>query len=60
MPGINRFPIELRYMLVRAIDAAKEVDRAVLEVYKDFSAEHKNDHSALTLADKRRLQGCIE
>lgn len=40
--------------LITAVNAAKEAGDAVIEVYNtNFSVEHKEDNSPLTLADKR-------
>ncbi|UJS19997.1 MAG: 3'(2'),5'-bisphosphate nucleotidase CysQ [Candidatus Brocadia sp.] len=40
--------------LLTALHAAKRAGEAILEVYNsDFAVEHKDDHSPLTLADKR-------
>jgi len=45
---------QLTYHLVVALLAAKDAGRAILDVYgQDFDISYKDDHSPLTLADRR-------
>ena len=47
--------MELDVLLKIAVDAALRGGREIMEVYnsKEFGVEHKEDHSPITLADKR-------
>jgi 3'(2'), 5'-bisphosphate nucleotidase len=48
------FSAGYEYLLIEAMIAAKKAGEAVLDIYKtDFSVDHKDDRSPLTLADKR-------
>ena len=45
--------MNLKQLLVKAINASIEGGHAIMEVYaSDFAVEHKDDKSPLTLADK--------
>jgi len=45
---------QLTYHLLMALLAAKDAGRAILDVYRqDFDISYKDDHSPLTLADRR-------
>jgi 3'(2'), 5'-bisphosphate nucleotidase len=45
---------QLTYHLLLALLAAKDAGRAILDVYRqDFDISYKDDHSPLTLADRR-------
>jgi 3'(2'), 5'-bisphosphate nucleotidase len=47
-------PRQIQNLLIHAVLAAKKAGEAIMEVYgSSFSVEHKEDHSPLTLADRR-------
>ena len=48
------FMDKLSSLLLTALIAAKEAGRIIIEIYnKGFDVQYKNDHSPLTIADKR-------
>lgn len=55
-------PSELQQLLPVAITAAERASKIILEVYNsgDFQTERKDDHSPLTIADKRSHESIVK